>query len=155
MANLKLYKDATPGGTDGVEITGIGSDIIEAKGIYVGPNDDAGGSNYWCGTYGVTLIMLCLRCVAGYNAQSVTVAVSDTTKAGILSYNGPYATGCWTSEAAFTSSNKDDINASSINIGTVQQTNIGFMIGVKGRWSENLQTLQDVQLNVSFTEVPV
>lgn len=131
MAYLKVYRDGTPGGTDGTEIT-PGSTLI-AKGAWA--------------TYEASMcdpITISLRCDAGHSAASVTITFS---KSVYIWANGSY----WaTSETEFDYWFPQPM--STITTASVGTTNMSFLIAPIAAVNEN-GIYNDLTMTISFTEV--
>ncbi len=144
MAHLNVYVNGTPGGTDGVLAT---TDTLIADGIMF-------PSNF--GSTGFTVIPLCLRCDAGFSAQSVKITTpapqffcilrGTTTNTDIFtSAASMYSNTGWTANS-FT-------NGSFYSGITVGNTNVTFLVLASG--NSTLTTGITDFFTLSFIEVAV
>lgn len=140
MAHLRVYRDALPGDTSGVEIV-AGSDSIDMSGLY--PSGAADGSSKY------VVVPLCLRCDVGFKATSVIISQINAPKAIIVSNL------CKTlADYSSMIPNTYFVQSySPYNIGEVDNTNVMFFVlGLVG-YLETTLTETINALNISFVEI--
>ena len=149
MAHLRLYRQATPGETDGIEVT-------TAEEILAEYLDNSNGAK------GVQWRMLCVRCDAGYRVPTLTITTSPAMRIRVSTNMGTdwnyikalhevcgdgsylysiYSGGSWSHFGA----------SESATLYNIRQTNMPFALMVDGRIGES-GDYTGGKINFSFVE---
>ena len=150
MAHLKLFKQATPGGANGIEVAT--SDELLFDALF--------NTN---GSRGAQIRMFCVRCDAGFKVPTLTITASSTSKlyVGSISQNwtalktvAPFS-GFWLGSLWYwqggSSWGTSTGFGGSVTLTNILQTNVPFYI-FTGCVAGEAGDYQDCSINFSFNE---